>query len=61
MEEEKIPPTGETLEAWAHRLTEKLHGLLKEEMAAYGGGEAFLRWVRSEDEEPPESAEPRTE
>jgi hypothetical protein len=25
--------------------------LLKEELAKYGGGEAFLRWVRSEDEE----------
>lgn len=36
----------------AFRLTEKLRGLLKEEMAAFGGGEAFLRWVRSEDEEP---------
>jgi hypothetical protein len=36
----------------AFRLTEGLRGLLKEEMAAFGGGEAFLRWVRSEDEEP---------
>ena len=35
----------------AHRLTEKLRGILKEELAAYGGGEAFLRWVRSDDEE----------
>jgi hypothetical protein len=34
----------------AHRLTEKLRGLLKEELAAYGGGEAFIRWVRSEDD-----------
>jgi hypothetical protein len=34
----------------AFRLTEKLRGLLKEELAEYGGGEAFLRWVRSEDE-----------
>ena len=33
------------------RLTEKLRGLLKEELAAAGGGEAFLRWVRSEDED----------
>jgi hypothetical protein len=37
--------------ARALRLTEKLRGLLKEEFAAYGGGEAFLRWVRSEDED----------
>jgi hypothetical protein len=40
----------ETPEEWAHRLTGKLSGLLKEELAEYGGGEAFLRWVRSEDE-----------
>jgi hypothetical protein len=35
----------------AFRLTERLRGLLKDEIAAYGGGEAFLRWVRSEDED----------
>jgi len=35
----------------ARRLTERLRGLLKEEVAAYGGGEAFLRWVRGYDEE----------
>jgi len=35
----------------AFRLTEKLRGLLKDEIAAYGGGEAFIRWVRSEDED----------
>jgi hypothetical protein len=34
----------------AKRLTEKLRGLLKQELAEYGGGEAFLQWVRSEDE-----------
>jgi hypothetical protein len=32
-------------------LTGKLFGLLKDELAAYGGGEAFLKWVRSEDDE----------
>jgi hypothetical protein len=42
---------GETPEAKALRLTEKLRGLLKEELAEYGGGEAFLRWVRGYDEE----------
>ena len=41
----------ETPEARALRLTEKLRGLLKEELAEYGGGEAFLRWVRGYDEE----------
>lgn len=42
----------ESASARAFRLTERLRGLLKEEMAAYGGGEAFLRWVRREDEAP---------
>lgn len=35
----------------AFRLTEKLRGLLKDELAEYGGSEAFLRWIRSEDED----------
>jgi hypothetical protein len=35
--------------ARAIRLTKKLRGLLKDELAAYGGGEAFLKWIRSED------------
>jgi hypothetical protein len=34
----------------AFRLTEKLRGLLKDEIAAYGGTEAFIRWVRSDEE-----------
>ncbi|HKO18818.1 MAG TPA: hypothetical protein VJU82_08020 [Acidobacteriaceae bacterium] len=37
--------------ARAHRLTEKLRGLLKDEIAAFGGTEAFIRWVRSDDED----------
>jgi hypothetical protein len=41
----------ETPSARAFRLTEKMRGLLKEELAEYGGGEAFLRWIRSEDED----------
>ena len=41
----------ETPEEWAHRLTERISGLLKDELAEYGGGEAFLKWVRSEDED----------
>jgi hypothetical protein len=45
------PPAGETSEEWAHRMTGKLFGLMKDEFAALGGGEAFLRWVRSEDED----------
>jgi len=35
----------------SYRLTERMRGLLKEELAEYGGGEAFLRWVRGYDEE----------
>jgi hypothetical protein len=35
----------------ALRLAESLRGILKDELAEYGGGEAFLRWVRSEDED----------
>ncbi|MGD1074112.1 MAG: hypothetical protein ABSB15_28735 [Bryobacteraceae bacterium] len=41
----------ETPEVWAHRMTGKLFGLMKDEIAALGGGEAFLRWVRGYDEE----------
>lgn len=37
--------------ARAARLTESLRGILKDEFAEYGGGEAFLRWIRSEDED----------
>jgi hypothetical protein len=40
----------ETLEERAHRLTGKIFGLLKDELAEYGGGEAFLRWIRSDDD-----------
>lgn len=53
--EKASPPahkgTEETPEEWAHRVTGKLRGLLKEELAEYGGGEAFIRWVRGYDEE----------
>jgi hypothetical protein len=52
-EMESQPPdlNGETPEQWAHRMTGKLFGLMKDEFAALGGGEAFLHWVRSEDED----------
>jgi hypothetical protein len=46
-----IDPDEETPSQRAFRLTEKMRGLLKEELAEYGGGEAFLRWIRSEDED----------
>ena len=41
----------ESPEARAKRLVGKLRGLLKDELAEYGGGEAFIRWVRGYDEE----------
>jgi len=41
----------ETPKERIRRLTERLSGLLKDEIAAHGGGEAFLRWVRYEDAE----------
>jgi hypothetical protein len=46
-----VAPTDETPEEWARRLTGKLDGLLKEELKEYGGGEAFIRWVRGYDED----------
>jgi hypothetical protein len=46
-----ISPTSEDPEARAKRLTDSLRGLLKKEIAAYGGTEAFIRWVRSDDED----------
>jgi hypothetical protein len=51
LEAVQAAPEQEDPDAWALRLTEKLRGLLKEELKEYGGGEAFLRWVRSEDED----------
>jgi hypothetical protein len=47
----ELVSSNETPSARAFRLTEKMRGLLKTELAEYGGGEAFLRWVRSEDED----------
>ncbi len=46
-----VNTTEEDPAARAKRLSEKLRGVLKEELAEYGGGEAFLRWVRSENED----------
>jgi hypothetical protein len=45
------PQSGELPAARAHRLFEGLRGLLQEELAEYGGGEAFIRWMRSEEDE----------
>jgi len=50
-EEGRLVEKAETPEEWAHRMTGKICGLLKDEITAMGGTEAFIRWVRSEDEE----------
>jgi hypothetical protein len=57
---DEVPPGGnsqpgstETSTTEAVRLMEGLRGLLKAELAEYGGGEAFLRWIRSEDDASP--------
>jgi hypothetical protein len=41
----------ESPEARAFRLTEKLRGLMKNEIAARGGAEGYIRWVRGYDED----------
>ena len=41
----------ETPEEWAHRVTGKIRGLLKDEIAQFGGAEGYIRWVRGYDEE----------
>jgi hypothetical protein len=41
----------EDADAWAFRVTENIRGLLREEIAQFGGAEGFIRWVRSEDED----------
>lgn len=51
LEGKPMDSSEESPEDWAFRVTEKMRGLLKEELAEYGGGEAFLRWIRSEDED----------
>jgi hypothetical protein len=41
----------ETPGDWAYRMTERLRGLMKEEIAALGGAEGYIRWVRGYDED----------
>jgi hypothetical protein len=41
----------ETAADRALRLTEKLRGLMKDEIAVHGGAEGFMRWVRSDEDE----------
>jgi hypothetical protein len=46
-----IKASPEEPEARAKRLTDNLRGLLKKEIAAHGGADAFIQWVRSDDED----------
>lgn len=48
---EKGPSLSQDAAERARRLTNGLRGLLSEEIAMHGGAEAFVRWVRSDDEE----------
>jgi hypothetical protein len=51
---EEPEPTGlspEEAGERARKLGESIRGLLKEEMAEFGGAEGFIRWVRGYDEE----------
>jgi hypothetical protein len=48
MEDEQIQPIDNSREAQALRAFEKLRGLLKDEISALGGTEAYMRWVRSD-------------
>jgi len=41
----------ESPQDWALRLTERLRGLMRDEIAARGGTEGYIRWVRGLDEE----------
>jgi hypothetical protein len=41
----------ETPKEKAFRLTERIRGLMKDQVAAHGGAMGYLRWVRSEDAE----------
>ena len=42
-------PTEQTTKS-PRELMESLRGLLKDELAEYGGGEGFIRWIRDDEE-----------
>ncbi|HEY5056029.1 MAG TPA: hypothetical protein VII58_07700 [Acidobacteriaceae bacterium] len=45
----RFPDSQEDSETRALRVAQGIRGLLKDELSVYGGGEAFLKWMRSED------------
>jgi hypothetical protein len=47
----RVVQAPETHEEKANRLCEKLRGLMKDEIAAHGGAEGYIRWVRSDEDE----------
>ncbi|HEV2278519.1 MAG TPA: hypothetical protein VGS02_10100 [Acidobacteriaceae bacterium] len=48
--EERTKPSGEVSPGEAGSPIDKLYGLMRKEFAAYGGGEAFLKWLRTDPE-----------
>ena len=48
---EALPLVEETPAARIHRAIKELAGSLRHEIAAKGGAEAYLRWLRAEDED----------
>jgi hypothetical protein len=50
MEDRPKIPKEEDPAAKAKRLAEKIRGRLKDQLAKKGGSDAFLRWVRSDED-----------
>lgn len=47
---ERVKPSGEAASREVGSPVDKLYGLMRKEFAAYGGGEAFLQWLRTDPE-----------
>lgn len=43
--------SAESADDWAARMIAPIRGLMKEKIAAHGGAEGFIQWVRSQDDE----------
>jgi hypothetical protein len=58
IDEAERPDKGpqESAQQRAFRLTERLRGLMKDEIAAHGGTEGYMRWVRSDEDEDGDAA-----
>lgn len=51
LERSQPAPLEETPEQWVERVTSRIRGSMKDEIAAHGGAEGYMRWVRSDDED----------